>query len=85
MADKIPNDTFLLFGFGGVPVDLAHALDDVEARARSCPDLSLRVEQGGHSFVVRPASAVRSTGVAPSMASQSSLPWAIAAISDSAR
>ena len=44
LADKIPNDTFLLFGFAGVPVDLAQALDDVEARARSCPDLSLRVD-----------------------------------------
>ena len=43
LASKIPNDTFLLFGFDGVATDLPQALDDVLARARSCPDLSLRV------------------------------------------
>jgi hypothetical protein len=47
LAAKIPNDTFLLFGFNGVPTDLARTLDDVEARARGCPDLSLRVDDQG--------------------------------------
>ncbi|MDT5338428.1 MAG: hypothetical protein QOD90_3933 [Mycobacterium sp.] len=47
LADKIPNDTFLLFGFAGVPVDLAEALDEIESRASSCPDLSLRVDDHG--------------------------------------
>lgn len=47
LAAKIPNDTFLLFGFAGVPDDLARTLDDVEGRARGCPDLSLRVDDRG--------------------------------------
>ena len=47
LATKIPNDTFLLFGFAGVPTDLASTLDDVEARASGCPDLSVRVDDRG--------------------------------------
>ncbi len=47
LAAKIPNDTFLLFGFAGVPTDLEQTLDEVEARARGCPDLSLRVDEHG--------------------------------------
>jgi hypothetical protein len=51
LATKIPNDTFLLFGFAGVPTDLAQTLDDLEARARGCPDLSVRVDdRGGWSY-----------------------------------
>ncbi|MBJ7337776.1 WS/DGAT domain-containing protein [Mycolicibacterium sp.] len=44
LAAKIPNDTFLLFGFAGVPTDVDEALAEVEARARRCPDLLLRVD-----------------------------------------
>ncbi|MDT5178103.1 MAG: hypothetical protein QOJ95_2301 [Mycobacterium sp.] len=44
LADKIPNDTFLLFAFAGVPTDVDRTLDDLVARARGCPDLSLRVD-----------------------------------------
>jgi hypothetical protein len=44
LASKIPNDTFLMFGFAGVPSDPERTLDDLEARARGCPDLSVRVD-----------------------------------------
>ena len=44
LAAKIPNDTFLLFGFAGVPADPAQVLDDVAARARRCPDLTVRID-----------------------------------------
>jgi hypothetical protein len=48
---KIPNDTFLLFGFAGVPADVEHALADVMARAASCAELTVRVEdRGGVSY-----------------------------------
>lgn len=47
MSAKIPNDTVLLFGFDGVPADLAATLDGVAARARGCPDLSVRVDDRG--------------------------------------
>lgn len=40
---KIPNDQFLLYGFTGVPADLDAALVEVRERARSCPELRLRV------------------------------------------
>ncbi|MHA3019894.1 WS/DGAT domain-containing protein [Mycobacterium sp. BMJ-28] len=40
MSAKIPNDTFLVFGFDGVPADLERALDDLVMRARTSPDLS---------------------------------------------
>ncbi len=44
---KIPNDTFLLFGFAGVPVDLERAIDEARARASACAELSVRVDDGG--------------------------------------
>ena len=47
MAAKIPNDTFLLFGFDGVPADLDATLDDLASRARGCPDLAVRVDDHG--------------------------------------
>jgi hypothetical protein len=47
LAAKIPNDTFLLFGFAGVPADVQATLDGLEARARGCPDLSQCVEDRG--------------------------------------
>jgi hypothetical protein len=47
LADKIPNDTVLLFGFAGRPADVARTLDALEARARRCPELSVRVDDGG--------------------------------------
>ena len=53
LSAKIPNDTFLLFGFAGVPPDLEAALDDVASRARHHPDLTVRIEDGG--FLTYPA------------------------------
>jgi hypothetical protein len=51
MSAKIPNDTFLLFGFAGVPSDLETTLDDVTSRARGCPDLTVRIDdRGGLSY-----------------------------------
>ena len=47
LAGKIPNDTFLLFGFAGVPSDVARTLADLEVRARGCRDLSLRIDDHG--------------------------------------
>jgi hypothetical protein len=47
MSKKIPNDTFLLFGFGGVPADLEATLDDLASRARGCPDLTVRIDDHG--------------------------------------
>lgn len=44
LADKIPNDTFLLFGFAGVPAELEQTLDDMVSRARRCPDLCVRID-----------------------------------------
>jgi hypothetical protein len=44
MSAKIPNDTFLLFGFAGTPADLEATLDDLASRARGCPDLTVRVD-----------------------------------------
>jgi hypothetical protein len=47
MSAKIPNDTVLLYGFAGVPVDLEQALERIAARARNCPDLTVRIARGG--------------------------------------
>ncbi|HTY27320.1 MAG TPA: DUF1298 domain-containing protein, partial [Mycobacterium sp.] len=43
MSAKVPNDQFLLFAFDGTPSDLAEAVDEMRARARSCTELGLRV------------------------------------------
>jgi hypothetical protein len=47
MSAKIPNDQFLLYGFGGVASDLEQALASVRARAGGCPELRLRVRERG--------------------------------------
>jgi hypothetical protein len=47
LAAKIPNDTFLLFAFGGIAADLERTLEDVADRARSCPDLGVRIDDHG--------------------------------------
>jgi len=47
MSAKIPNDTVLLYAFAGVPVDLEQALEQLAARARGCPDLMVRIDDGG--------------------------------------
>ena len=43
MSAKIPNDQFLVYAFAGVPADLDRAVGEVLDRARSCPDLTIRV------------------------------------------
>ncbi len=47
LSAKIPNDTFLLYGFAGVPTNLEQALDDIASRARGCADLTVRIEDRG--------------------------------------
>jgi hypothetical protein len=47
MSAKIPNDTVLLYGFDGVPADIALAIEEIVERARGCPDLTVRIEDGG--------------------------------------
>jgi hypothetical protein len=44
MSAKIPNDQFLLYAFDGEPDD--RAVSQVVVRARRCPDLEVRVEDG---------------------------------------
>ncbi|MGA5542677.1 WS/DGAT domain-containing protein [Mycobacterium sp. NPDC051198] len=44
MSSRMPNDTFLLYGFDGVPVDLSGALAELAANARTSPDLSQRID-----------------------------------------
>ncbi len=46
MSAKIPNDQFLLYAFGSQPADLYTAIDGVRARARACPDLTMRLDDG---------------------------------------
>ena len=51
MSAKIPNDTFLLFAFAGVPSDLEATLDDVASRAGASLDLTVRIDdRGGLSY-----------------------------------
>lgn len=50
LARKIPNDTFLLFGFAGVPADLAQTLDDIAARVSSRADLMVRIDEGPRGY-----------------------------------
>ena len=47
LSAKIPNDTFLLFGFAGVPADLEQTLADVSSRAGARPDLAVRIDDRG--------------------------------------
>lgn len=44
LSSKIPNDTFLLFGFAGVPADLDRAIADVRARAAGIRELAVRID-----------------------------------------
>jgi WS/DGAT C-terminal domain len=46
MSSKMPNDTFLLYGFDGVPDDLEGTLGALAANARTSPDLSQRIDDG---------------------------------------
>lgn len=43
MSAKMPNDTFLLYGFDGVPADLDAAISEVIDCACTSPDLTRRV------------------------------------------
>lgn len=47
MSAKIPNDQFLLYAFDGEPADVEAATSQVLHHARRCPDLQLRVDDGG--------------------------------------
>ncbi len=47
MSAKIPNDQFLLYGFAGVPAALGSAIEAIRRRAGDCPELRLRVREGG--------------------------------------
>ena len=46
MSPKVPSDEFLLYAFDGAPADLEHAVEQVCRRARACPALTMRVEDG---------------------------------------
>ena len=46
MSDKIPNDTFLLFAFAGVPADPDAALAQLRARAATVSELTVRIDDG---------------------------------------
>ena len=46
MSAKVPNDEFLLYAFGGEPVDVGLAVEQVCRRARACPGLTVRVDDG---------------------------------------
>ena len=47
MSAKIPNDTVLVYGFAGMPAHPESAIEEIVGRARGCPDLTMRVEDGG--------------------------------------
>ncbi|MCV7443579.1 DUF1298 domain-containing protein [Mycobacterium paraense] len=47
MSAKIPSDEFLLYAFDGEPADCVGAAERVCARARACPDLTMRVRERG--------------------------------------
>src|ERR1700758_1686394 len=47
MSAKIPNDEFLLYAFDGEPKSIDDALAGVLERASRCPELMLRVGDGG--------------------------------------
>jgi hypothetical protein len=46
MSAKVPNDEFLLYAFDGEPAELDRAIDQVCRRARACPELGVRVDDG---------------------------------------
>ncbi|MGH3636009.1 WS/DGAT domain-containing protein [Mycobacterium sp.] len=45
MSAKIPSDQFLLYAFAGEP-DFDRAIEEVRFRARACPHLVMRVDDG---------------------------------------
>jgi hypothetical protein len=47
MSAKVPNDDFMVYAFDGEPADLEQAMEQVVHRACACPDLMLRVGDGG--------------------------------------
>ncbi len=47
MSVKIPSDQFLLYAFAGVPADLDEAIAELLDRARTIPDLNIRVADAG--------------------------------------
>lgn len=47
MSAKIPSDQFLLYAFAGVPADLDEAIAELLDRARTIPDLNIRVADAG--------------------------------------
>jgi hypothetical protein len=51
LASRIPNDQFLLYAFRGSPDDIDRAVAEVRERARSCPDLAIRVHE--RTFALR--------------------------------
>lgn len=46
LSAKVPNDEFLLYAFDGVPTELERSIERVCHRARACPALAVRVEDG---------------------------------------
>lgn len=42
LSATVPNDQFLLYGFGGTPDDPGEALTRLRSNAATCPDLGLR-------------------------------------------
>jgi len=46
MSAKVPNDDLALYAFDGEPADLQRAIEQVLRRARACPELGLRVDDG---------------------------------------
>jgi Wax ester synthase/diacylglycerol acyltransferase catalytic domain/WS/DGAT C-terminal domain len=46
MSAKVPNDDFMLYAFDGEPADCARAIERIRQRARRCPDLTMRVQEG---------------------------------------
>lgn len=64
MSATVPNDQFLLYAFAGVPAHCDRAIADVLHRARRCPDLAMRVEDGrGGSYPCWVPAAVTSAQV----------------------
>jgi hypothetical protein len=46
ISAKIPNDAFLLYGFAGVPDDLAQAIGVIRGRAADCAEFRVRIRDG---------------------------------------
>lgn len=46
MSAKVPNDEFLTYAFDGEPTDFERAVEVVLHRARACPALTVRVDDG---------------------------------------